>query len=272
MRYIIIRVIGIFLISVCTLQSNCQKPPEAFFNGLDNFISNPVKAKQFFYEAVAADSFFFGSYNFLGILLAQEKKYDSSIYYLANSVRLNKNNTNHTKEMTLARLGRTYLYTGDFELSYKTALGAVNEFPDNPALLSGLRDICLWSYHVKYGGLSKNYLTPELKNEYNVNSVDQEYLIMRNITVNGKNLDFKGQSFDGKKNMDILQCTVGGTQDEVKLIFKLGWEVLKSFGDNMPDYKIVYEDKRIEIWYRLGAVLSTNIKPDLLKEIGKLTL
>jgi len=267
MRSVILKVIGLISISICSLRSNGQRPPEVFMEGLKNFQTNPELAKKQFYEALALDSTFFGSYNFIGILLADEKKYDSSIYYLENSARLNTANTNHTKEMTLQRLPRTYVYVGDFEKAYKTALGAVKEYPTNKNLLFILREVCLWSYNVNYGGLSKNYLVPELKSEYNVNSVSQEYLVMRNLVVNGKGLTFKSQSFDGKR--DMLYCDAGGA--EVKLIFNLGWDVMKTFGDNMPDYKIVYQDKSKHIWNRLGAILSHDANTELLKEIEHLT-
>ncbi len=263
-------ILSILIASLSVLTSFAQRPPAAFFDGLDNMIDNPAKAKQAFLQTVAEDSTFFGSYNFLGILLFQEKKYDSAIQLLQTSIRLNRNNLNHTKEMTFERLSRAYLCSGDFERSYHTALNALKEFPDNKYLASELKETCLWAYNTQYGGLSKDYLNQELRNEYQVNSVSQEYLVMRNTIVNNRNLEFRGQSYNAQKNIDILHCSVAKSKDSVDLVFKLGWNVLKSFADNMPDYKVVYDDKEAKIWFRLGALLSNNSKAELLKEIANL--
>lgn len=252
------------------LPSFSQSPPKVFFDGLDNYSSNPSLAKQLFIRAIQEDSAFFGSYNFLGTILDQEMKYDSAISCLQLAVKLNPGNVNQTREMTLEHLCRTFLHSGNFEEAYNTAINSLNEFPGNKYLLKELSDICLWAYNTEYGGLSKEYLHPEIKPEFFVNSVSQEYLIMRNITINNQNLSLVSQSYNPGKNTDLLTCSVKGEKENRVLTFKLGWDVLKTFGDSMPDYKIVYDDKNANIWSRIGAILMHERNTDILKEIRKL--
>lgn len=247
----------------------CQRPPDAFFNGLDNITKDPVKAKQLFFTAISEDSVFYGSYNFLGVLYDNEKKYDSAIYFLEKSVHLNNFNINSTKEMSLYRLSRMYLLAGNLDKAYTTAVNGIKEFPNNKQLLFRLKENCLWAYNIKYGGLAKEYLSTDVQKEYSVNSISQEYLIMRNITINSEPLLFSGQSYDSKKNMDILHCTVESTKEKIELRFKLNWDIYKTLGDNMPDYKVVYDDKSIDKMYRIGAIISEDNKTDILKELEK---
>ncbi len=253
-----------------SLQTFSQRPPEAFFQGLDSIFVNPAKSKELFFQAVREDSTFHGSYNFLGILYDYDNNYDSAISFLQTAIRLNTNNANHTKEASIERLCKVYMHHADFERGYNTALNGLKEFPDNIYLQNTLKDICLWAYHTKYGGLSLTYLQPEPLPVYAVNSVNQEYLVMRSVTVDHHALQFLGQSYISSNNTDVLKCLVTGTKDTINLVFKLGWDISNMFGDNMPDYKIVYEDKSLAIWYRAGAILSNNPKTDLLEEIEKL--
>lgn len=270
MKRILVISLSMMLIFIFQSASFSQRPPEAFFEGLNNYTSNPALAKTQFEKAINDDSTFFGSYNFLGTILDQEKNYDAAIKNLLTAVRLNANNVSHTREMTLEHLCRVYLHMGNFELAYHTALKSINEFPENKSLVYQLREVCLWAYNTQYAGLSKEYLHPVIKPDYLVNGVSQEYLIMRNITVNNQSLHFMSQYYNGKKNIDVLKCSFNDSKDSVNLVFKLGWEVLKTFGDNMPDYKVVYTDKAAKIWFRLGAILSSEKDIDILKEIGKI--
>lgn len=248
-----------------------QAPPPAFFQGMDILKTDPTGARSLFFDAIQTDSMFFGSYNFIGITYADEKKYDSAIFYLKAAIRLNQKNLNHTREFTLARLCRIYTRTSNFEEAYSTALKCSSDYPDNPNFISELKDACLWSYNIKFAALDKKYLDSDPLKEYTVNGVSQEYLIMRNITIGGDYLDFKGQGYDMKNNTDVLHCTYGREKKELELVFKLSWDVGKTFVDNMPDYKTVYENKGLPIYERLGAALCGGNKTDILNEIKKLS-
>ena len=212
----------------------------------------------------------YGGYNFYGVCLFGERKYDSCVVYLKKSIELNKLNFKHGKEMTAVRLIRTYIYLGKFDEAFQLALEFAKEFPENPKLMSELRDVCLWSYHINNENLSKNYLSNEMLPEYTVTGVSQEYLIMRNIKINDKNLFFKSQGLNLEKKQDYLNCEINRTQDSVKITFNLNWDLTREFGGKFYDSKMVYNDKNKSVCERIGALLKEDAKIDLIKEIEKL--
>lgn len=84
-------------------------------------------------------------------------------------------------------------------------------------------------------------------------------------------LEFKSQGYNPESNMDIFRCTYGKEGNTIELKFKLAWNVMKTMADKMPDYEVVYKNKKLPVYYRLGALLSNDSKADILKEIQRLT-
>lgn len=244
------------LIIFILLSNNCiaQNPPEEFIKGLDIFQKSPEKAKKLFHQAISKDSAFSGSYNFLGIIFQTEKQYDSAIYYLEKAVLLNTENVNHTKEMSIVRLSRTYLYTGNFKKAYETSSAGFKEFPESNQILQELKDVCAWAFNIKFNGLDSTYLLPDKLKSYTVNNIAQEYLILRNIVIEGNHLMMLSQGFDSKKKADILNCIVKKTNEKVELTFKINWDMDKDFGGKQADIDALLLRTDLTIWERLAAM------------------
>jgi len=116
------------------------------------------------------------------------------------------------------------------------------------------------------------YISPDLKNEYVVNSVSEEYLIIRRIRVNGKYLNVVNQSLVSKDagNFDVLKCVLSKSKDTVEVNFKLNWNLNKDFGGKPIDYRSVYSNDSNAVYERIGALLADDPKIDVKKEIGKI--
>lgn len=249
-----------------------QNPPEEFFTGLDLMKSNESLAKIQFMKAITKEPSFHGAYHFLGVILLNENKKDSAIGYFIKSIDLNKENINHTKEMTYVRLIDTYLMVYDYAKSFDTALEAVNLFPENQPIMQSLKDACLWSFYIKHNGLDAAYLTQEMQKEYVVNYVEEEYLILRKIRIDGRYLVLKEQRLSKKNGSyyDILQCYLSKTENTVEVNFKLNWDLNKEPGGNVVDPQNIYKNDTYPIYERIGALLVSDAKIDLMKEIDKL--
>jgi len=263
-------IIVLFMISVVSVFS--QTPPEEFFKGLDLLNIDKKQAKKEFLIARDKDTLFHGTYHFLGVIYLDENKVDSAIFCFKKSVALNIENVNHTREMAYVRLIDTYLYEHDFFNSFSEAWEAYQLYPDNNAITQGLKDICLWSFYIKHNGLDSTYLSSELKDEYIVNSVPEEYLILRKIKINDEYLVFNGQSLIKKKgnNYDILSCVLSKSKEKIDVKFKLNWNPNKDFGGNLVNTNIVYNNLEIPIYERIGARLVEDSKIDLKQEIENL--
>jgi tetratricopeptide (TPR) repeat protein len=249
-----------------------QTPPEEFFKGLDLLNIDKKQAKKEFLIARDKDTLFHGTYHFLGVIYLDENKVDSAIFCFKKSVALNKDNVNHTREMAYVRLIDTYLYEHDFLNSFSEAWEAYQLYPDNNAVTQDLKDVCLWSFYIKHNGLDSTYLSSELKDEYIVNSVPEEYLIFRKIKINDNYLVFNGQRLIKKKgnNYDVLSCVLSKSNEKIDVIFKLNWNPNKDFGGNLVNTNIVYNNLEIPIYERIGARLVEDSKIDLKQEIEKL--
>jgi hypothetical protein len=261
-----------FVIIFQSLTVFSQEPPEEFFKGLDLFSKNIQKAKNEFLIAQKKDSVFQGTYHFLGIIYLAEKQPDSAIYCFKKSVALNKENLSHTQEMSFVRLIDTYLYQRDFNNSFSVAWDAFLKYPDNNSIKSDLDDACLWSFYINHNNLDPSYLSPDLKDEYIVNSVDEEYLIIRWIRTNDKYLSVSGQSLMTKKKVsyDILKCNLSDSNESIEVKFRLNWDLSKYYGGKVVNANDVYADSRNPVYERIGALLVSNPQIDLNNEIKKL--
>jgi tetratricopeptide (TPR) repeat protein len=263
-------IIILFLINTISVFS--QTPPEEFFKGLDLLNIDIKQAKKEFLIARDKDTLFHGTYHFLGVIYLDENKVDSAIFCFKKSIALNKENVNHTREMAFVRLIDTYLYKHDFFNSFSVAWEAYQLYPDNNVLTQDLKDVCLWSYYINHNNLDSTYLSPELKNEYIVNSVPEEYLILRKIRINDQYLIFNGQSLAKKKGgyYDILSCILSKSNEEVDVKYKLNWNPNKDFGGKIANTNNVYINLEFPIYERIGARLVEDPKIDLKQEIEKL--
>lgn len=263
-------IIAFFLINAVSVFS--QTPPEEFFKGLDLLTVNNQQAKKEFLIARDKDTLFHGTYHFLGVIYLDENKVDSAILCFKKSIVLNKGNVNHTREMAYIRLIDTYLYKHDFFNSFSEAWEAYQLYPDNNTITQDLKDVCLWSFYINHNSLDSTYLSPELKNEYVVNSVPEEYLILREIKINDQYLIFNGQNLVTKKGIsyDILSCTLSKSDKKIDVKYKLNWNLNKDFGGKVANTINVYSNLEFPIYERIGARLVEDPKIDLKQEIEKL--
>jgi hypothetical protein len=247
-----------------------QVPSEEFFKGLDLLESDAKQAKVEFLTAIEKDSLFSGSYHFLGVIYLYESKTDSAILFFKKSISLNKDNINHTKEMTYVRLIDSYLNRHDFNNSFNIACKAHNEFPENKSIDRGLKDICLWSFYLKYDDLDSSFLSQEVRNEYIVNSIEQEYLIIRRLRIDDYYLVPAGQRLEKQKkiNYDVITCNLSSGDKSIEIRFKLNWDLKVYYGGKIPNnIDEVIADIRNPIYERIGAMLIKDPQHDINSEI-----
>jgi tetratricopeptide (TPR) repeat protein len=249
-----------------------QQPPVEFFNGLKAMSVNRTQAKNDMMVSIAKMPAFHGAYHFLGVFYSEALQQDSAIYYLEKAVSLNAANVNKTKEMSLARLIEAYTFNQDFEKAYHTGLEAFRLYPENKAIAINFKDACIWSYYIRHTGLSKNYLSPAIMDEYVVNSIPQEYLIIRKLIHQGERLQVAGQSLKtiNKLNYDVLRCITVTDKTEKELKFRLNWDMNTEFGGKVFPTETVATNNGNPIYERIGALLVKNPKMDLKTEIEKL--
>lgn len=255
-----------------TLSTIAQTPPEEFLIGLDLLDVDVQKAKKEFEIAQKKDSLFPGSYHFLGVIALEENNIDSAIINFEKALFLNMENINHTREMTLVRLIDIYLQRQDFHKAFDLAYFAYKHYSYNNVILHALQDICLWSFYIKHNGLDSSYLSTELKDEYLVNSIAEEYLILRNIWIDGNFLMFKSQRLVKKKRKfyDIVTCSLSDSDETVEVKFRLNWDLDEYISGKVVDTEQVYANKENPIYERIGALLVSDAEIDLNKEIKKL--
>lgn len=262
----------LLLFNLLALSLGAQNPPEEFFKGLDLVNKNNAAAKKEFIAALQKDSTYHGTHHFLGVIWLEEGKNDSAVMFFKNAIRLNTENQNHTREMSWSRLISAYLLMHEFEKSFNAGWEALQLFPENSSIKAGLKNVCLWAFHIRHHGLDSSYLSTEMKDEYIVNSIAQEYMILRILRVDGKSLTMKQQSLitKGEHYYDNLSCTVGEDGRELDLMFRLNWDLGTEFGGKTVDSDAVYKNKSLPVYERIGALLVKNEDSDLIKEISKL--
>lgn len=263
--------ISIFVI-VPIITARSQTPPEEFFTGLDLMSSDIKEAKKEFTIALHKDSLFHGTYHFLGVICLRQEHYDSAIYYFRKTIALNTANERHTREMAYDRLIHAYLCKYDFKDAFDAAREAFLKYPENKGITRDLRDVCLWSYHIRHNGLDSTYLSPELRKEYIVNSVDQEYLIVRMIRIDDNALSVQSQSLRKikKNSYDILTCAYFQNTKTIDVNFKINWDMDKYFGGKNGDPQRVYSNASNPVYVRIGALQVANDDIDLEEEIEKI--
>jgi len=264
---------GIMLVWLSVLGGSlaAQTAPAAFVKGLELINSNAAEAKTQLLIAQHEDPAFHGTYHFLGVLYLDENKLDSAVACFNQAITLNPTNANKTKEMAYLRLVDVYLYQHDFERAFATAWNAFQLFPNNLAIKQNLHDVCLWAFYVKHNGLNINYMSKDLIDEYVVRSISEEYLIIRRKMVDGAHLYVESQSVLEKNKVfyDVLTCTQASGK-KFHVVFKLDWDFNINFGGQVANTDDVYADSSNSIAERLGALLVTDARIDLKKEIDKL--
>jgi len=266
------RQIVLMFIIFISADTICQTPPEEFFKGLDLLEINQQQAKQEFLLAIKKDSLFHGSYHFLGVIYINDNQLDSAINSFIKSIDLNKNNANHTREMAFVRLIDTYLTKLDFMNAFNSAWEAYIQYPENTTIERYFKDVCLWSFYINHANLDSSYLQKDLKEEYIVNSVDEEYLILRRIQINGQNLIPNGQRLVNKKkaSFDIISCQVPDSGETIDVSFKLNWDLKKFYGGTISNTKSVYDNQENPIYARIGALLVSDPKQDIKKAVEEI--
>jgi len=257
------------LVFICK-STFAQQPPVEFFNGLKLINIDRVQAKRDMLTSIAKMPSFHGSYHFLGVIYSESNQQDSAIYFLNKAVDLNTANINKTKEMSYARLIAAYTYNQDFENAYKVGWKAYSEYPENQSIALNFKDACVWSYYIKYTGLDRSYLSPNVKKEYVVTSIPQEYLIMRKLVHNGQSIKSKAQTLRSIKgsNYDVHSWMANNDSKDQELLFKLNWNMDKEYGGkSFPTDKLL-ADKKSPIYERLGAILADDSDVDV--KVGKL--
>ena len=116
-------------------------------------------------------------------------------------------------------------------------------------------------------------LSPQMKTEYVVNSVDQEYLIVRIIRIDDNALSVQSQSLRKikKNNYDILTCAYKQNTETTDVTFKINWDMDKYFGGKSGDTGGVYSNIGNPVFDRIGALLITDPDINLKEEIEKIS-
>lgn len=250
-----------------------QAPPAEFMTGLKQIMaSDRVNAKQNFLIAINKEPAFFGSYHFLGSIYQSANNLDSAAWCFKKSIMLNSSNMNHTKEMTYLRLINNYAYQHDFKNGFAIACESLKLYPDNKTIQSALKDLCLWSFYIKYDHLDASYLAMDIKDEFVVNSINQEYLIMRKLRVDDDAPVMVKQSLvaKNKANYDVFDCTLPATKKNITLNFKLNWDMMKDFGGKIPSTEPVISNAKNPVYERIGAMLVADDKTDVKLAIEKM--
>lgn len=252
----------------------CQAPPEEFFAGLKLFPTDRAEAKKSFAIAAQKEPNYFGSYNFLGMLCESEHKPDSAIAYYKKCIELNTTNMGHTREFTYTHLINLYTYQRDFANAFAIGWEAYKLYPENREITFNLKDVCLWSFYIKYDKLPADYLSPDLKTEYVVNSIAQEYLIVRKLRVGDNGVSTTSQALQMKNNAsyDVLTCATPGGKQTITANFKINWDMSKDFGGKNAPTQSVINDTKAPVYERVGATLVADFsnKVDLKTEIERL--
>ncbi|MDT3400941.1 hypothetical protein [Mucilaginibacter terrae] len=261
----------IFITIVAVLKCFCavaQTHPQEFFDGLNNLTKDEPLAKKQLLIAASKEPDFYGTYHFLGVISQNNNQLDSAIYYYKKSVDLNTENVNHTREMAYSRLIIALLYKHDIKNAFDAAWEACKAYPESKGLEKNLGDVCLWAYYTKHNGLNLDYLAPAIKVEYVVNSIPEEYLIVRYLKLNNEPLNVAGQSLvhKGSGSYDVLKC-VTASKAEATVNCKINWDMGKEFGGKTGPVAKVLADKSLPVYERAGAVLVNNAKADIKKEV-----
>jgi len=260
------------LLLLQSIRAICQEPPTEFFNGLDLYKTDMHSAKIDFLEAVEKVPQFHGSYHFLGVIYLTEQQPDSAIWYFKKAILLNTGNVNHTKEMSYVRLIDTYIIQKDFQNGFSQAWEAFQQYPDNRSVKAQLRDLCLWAFYINDDHLDPSYLSHDPKDKYVVNSIAEEYLILRNLNVNGEYLQTVSQALAERKDgpFDVFKCTLAVSKKEVEVDFKINWDMNKYFGGKTEPQRPVIDDANKPIYERIGAMLIADDKTDIKTAVEKL--
>ncbi len=243
---------------------------EKFFDALNFATSNPEESMSLFLETYNEDKPFHGTCHFLGVLYAEKGKMDSAIYFFEKSIELNVKNSNNTKEMTYTRIVQTYSRMLMFEKALTRGWEGLNDVSDNQMIEGAIEDACLWSYYINQQELNPDYLkSTDIKEEYVVRSIPQEYLILRTIRVNGEFLHFTGQSlvFEKKQAYDILSAETSKTEKKYDVKFRIDWDMNKEFGGRNMNTEEVSQDYSLPASQIIGAMLVENKKIDLVETI-----
>ena len=251
---------------------SAQKLPAEFFEGIKSFASNRIQAKKDMLATIAKVPNFHGGYHFLGVIYSEAGQQDSAIYYLDKAVALNTENLQKTKEMSLARLIEAHTYKHDFEKAFKIGLAAYELFPENTSIATNFKDACVWSYYLKYEGLDKGYLSPNLKENYGVTSIAQEYLIIRKLIYKGERVQSTRQTMQTIENAsyDVHKLVTPADSTEKILKFKLNWDLNTEFGGKAFPKDPIIANRKNPIYERLGAILANEYRSDLKTELAKL--
>jgi len=173
--------------------------------------------------------------------------------------------------MSYSRLVDAYLYTHDFQNSFNVAWEANQKYPESKTLELNLKDVCLWSFYINHNELDSTYLSSEVKDEYVVNSVPEEYLIVRKLRIDDHYLMVNSQALKSEKGAmyDVLTCSISNTKKNIDLKFKLNWDMGKDFGGKVTDTDKVYSNKDLSVYERIGALYIKDSDINLEKEIKK---
>lgn len=266
------KLVIIFILGLSYQAINAQSPPEAFFRGIELVTFDRAAAQKQFELAQEQDSLFPGTYHFLGVIAEENDDIAKARAYYEKSMFLNLENNNRTREMTFVRLIDTYLQETNFDKAFDLAWLAHKQYPHNNVILHALQDITLWSFYIQHNDLNPNYLSPDLQKEYTVNSVAEEYLILRNIYIDGNYLLFDSQKVvkRGRKFYDIVSCRFSETNEVVEVKFKLNWDLNKFGNGRVVDPVEVYNNDAFPIHERIGALLVSNDDINIGNEIKKL--
>lgn len=189
----------------------------------------------------------------LGFAYDIKDQRDSAIFYYNKSIK----NSQKPQLAAWDQMIRCHLRDLDFETAYAVAWDAMQKYPGNQTFLEEFKDVCLWAYFIKHLGFHKQYLSSKkLNKEYQIKTVTEQYLIIRNIrNENGQPLHVGNRQYKGQH--EIWKCRFNNSKEELEIKFHLHDHNLdRELEKQHKKAKEIYNNKENPIHIRIGALMS----------------
>jgi len=205
--------------------------------------------------------------HWVGVMNDMETSLDSAIYYYQKSLEFNV--IGKSSMFTQLRLTRALLRSLNFEKAFEQAIVGIKNYPNDLVVIKEFKDVCKWAYYIKHHELNPNYLTNRfLQDEYTVNSIPEEYVIISNIRSRSDGLvEFSGQSTDLK--YDYIKCNYRRDTSKFEVKFKKKWrEKDKTNINNKYDLlpAEIFENTNEKPYIRLGAFLCSGTSDEQIDQ------
>lgn len=189
----------------------------------------------------------------LGLANDIEGDFDAAISYYETAIK----NSRKPQLAAWDNMIRAHLRKLDFETAYAKAWEAMQKYPGNKTFIEEFKEVCRWSYFIQHLEFDKAYLSStELRKEYNIKTITEQYLIVKNIrNQNGQHLHVGNRQY--KAQYEVWKCRYNGTKKDIEIKFHLADHDLdRQLEKQHEKAKSVYNDKSQSTAIRVGALLA----------------